>query len=105
MSKLDEARELLARANRMIANEGVLDAFGHVTMRHPTDQGRYLMSRSRAPELVQPDDIHDFDLESQIIKPVSYTHLDDDEPKKTAIEIARNGFGCFTGWAHQHFKT
>ncbi len=30
---LAEAREILARANRMIANEGVLDAFGHVTMR------------------------------------------------------------------------
>ena len=31
VSKLDETRELVARANRMIANEGVLDAFGHVT--------------------------------------------------------------------------
>ena len=42
---LAEARDQVARANRMIANEGVLDAFGHVTMRHPTDPGRYLMSR------------------------------------------------------------
>jgi len=69
-NKLDEAREQLARANRMIANEGVLDAFGHVTMRHPTDPGRYLMSRSRGPELVQPEDIHEFTLDSQIIKPI-----------------------------------
>jgi ribulose-5-phosphate 4-epimerase/fuculose-1-phosphate aldolase len=68
--KLDEARVLLARANRMIANEGVLDAFGHVTMRHPTDPGRYLMSRSRGPELVQPEDIHEFTLDSQIVKPI-----------------------------------
>ena len=68
--KLDQARELLARANRMIANEGVLDAFGHVTMRHPTDPGRYLMSRSRGPELVQPEDIHEFTLDSQIVKPI-----------------------------------
>lgn len=67
---LAEARNQLARANRMIANEGVLDAFGHVTMRHPTDPGRYLMSRSRAPELVQPEDIHEFTLESQIVKPI-----------------------------------
>ena len=67
---LAEARELLARANRMIANEGVLDAFGHVTMRHPTDPGRYLMSRSRGPELVQPEDIHEFTLNSQIVKPI-----------------------------------
>ena len=69
-TKLDQARDLLARANRMIANEGVLDAFGHVTMRHPTDPNRYLMSRSRGPELVQPDDIHEFTLDSQIIKPI-----------------------------------
>ena len=69
-NKLDEARDLIARANRMIANEGVLDAFGHVTMRHPTDPGRYLMSRSRAPELVQPEDIQEFTLDSAIVKPI-----------------------------------
>ncbi len=69
-SKLDAARDLLARANRMIANEGVLDAFGHVTMRHPADPGRYLMSYSRGPELVQAEDILEFTLDSQIVKPV-----------------------------------
>jgi len=68
-NNLDQARKLLARANRMIANEGVLDAFGHVTMRHPTDPKRYLMSRSRAPELVQPEDILEFTLDSQPVKP------------------------------------
>jgi ribulose-5-phosphate 4-epimerase/fuculose-1-phosphate aldolase len=66
---LAAAREILARANRMIANEGVLDAFGHVTMRHPTDPGRYLMSRSRGPELVQPEDILEFTLDSQPVQP------------------------------------
>lgn len=69
---LDQAREVLARANRMIANEGVLDAFGHVTMRHPKDPNRYLMSRSRAPELVVPEDILEFTLDSQ---PVKHTEL------------------------------
>ena len=64
-TQLDQARDVLARANRIIANEGVLDAFGHVSMRHPTDSGRYLLSRSRAPELVQPDDILEFTLDSQ----------------------------------------
>ena len=67
---LNQAKEVIARANRMIANEGVLDAFGHVTMRHPTDPNRYLMSRSRGPELVQPEDIQEFTLDSQIIKPI-----------------------------------
>ncbi len=68
-TQLDQARDVLARANRIIANEGVLDAFGHVSMRHPTDPGRYLLSRSRAPELVQPDDILEFTLDSQLSKP------------------------------------
>jgi HCOMODA/2-hydroxy-3-carboxy-muconic semialdehyde decarboxylase len=68
-TQLDQARDVLARANRIIANEGVLDAFGHVSMRHPTDPGRYLLSRSRAPELVQPDDILEFTLDSQPVKP------------------------------------
>ena len=67
---LAQAREQVARANRMIANEGVLDAFGHVTMRHPTDPGRYLMSCSRSPELVTASDIHEFTLDSEIIKPI-----------------------------------
>jgi len=67
---LAEAREALARANRIIALEGVLDAFGHVSMRHPSDPGRYLLSRSRGPELVQPEDVHEFTLDSQIVKPI-----------------------------------
>src|SRR6516164_3819503 len=38
---LAEVRYQVALANRMLANEGVLDAFGHVSVRHPTDPGRY----------------------------------------------------------------
>lgn len=67
---LAQAREKLARANRIVAQEGVLDAFGHVTMRHPTDPNRYLMSYSRAPELVQAEDIHEFSLDSKIVRPI-----------------------------------
>ena len=47
----------LALANRILAHEGVLDAFGHVSVRHPADPGRYLLSRSRSPQLVKPTDI------------------------------------------------
>jgi ribulose-5-phosphate 4-epimerase/fuculose-1-phosphate aldolase len=68
-NKVDEARVQVARANRIIANEGVLDAFGHVSMRHPTDPGRYLLSRSRAPELVEPEDVLEFTLDSEPVKP------------------------------------
>src|SRR5512146_2612095 len=60
-----EARSELALANRIVANEGVIDAFGHVSMRHPDNPRRYLLSRSRAPELVTPDDFIEYDLDSQ----------------------------------------
>ena len=69
MSKsLDQARYEVARANRTLANEGVLDGFGHVSMRHPDDPERYLLSRSRSPELIQPDDILEFTLDSAPVK-------------------------------------
>jgi HCOMODA/2-hydroxy-3-carboxy-muconic semialdehyde decarboxylase len=68
-NKVDEARVLVSRANRILANEGVLDAFGHVSVRHPTDPERYLLSRSRAPELVEPEDVLEFTLDSEPVKP------------------------------------
>ena len=69
MSNLDDVRGELARANRILAHEDVLDAFGHVSVRHPDDPGRYLLSRSRGPELVQPDDILEFTLNSEPVVP------------------------------------
>ena len=65
-----EARRELALANRIVANEGVIDAFGHVSMRHPDNPKRYLLSRSRAPELVEPDDFIEYDLDSQPVSAI-----------------------------------
>ena len=65
---LDAARRELAIANRIVANEGVLDAFGHVSMRHPGNPNRYLLSRSRSPELVEPDDLIEYDLDSNPVR-------------------------------------
>ena len=54
----------LVAANRILADQGVLDGFGHVSVRHPTDPQRYLMSRSIAPALVTAADIMEYDLDS-----------------------------------------
>ena len=62
-----ESAQSLATANRILANEGVLDAFGHVSMRHPVDSNRFYLARSLAPELVTPADILEFDLTSEPI--------------------------------------
>jgi HCOMODA/2-hydroxy-3-carboxy-muconic semialdehyde decarboxylase len=56
--------EDLVTANRVLAQEGVLDAYGHVSVRHPNNPNRYLLSRSRAPMLVIADDILEYDLHS-----------------------------------------
>jgi len=65
---LTQARAELALANRIVANEGIIDAFGHVSMRHPDNPNRYLLSRSRAPELVTVDDFIEYDLDSRPVR-------------------------------------
>jgi ribulose-5-phosphate 4-epimerase/fuculose-1-phosphate aldolase len=62
----EAVRELVA-ANRILAYEGVVDALGHVSIRHPTDPGHYLLSCSRSPALVTEDDVMEFDLDSNPI--------------------------------------
>jgi ribulose-5-phosphate 4-epimerase/fuculose-1-phosphate aldolase len=55
--------EDLAAASRILADQGVFDAAGHTSMRHPRHAERFLMSRSLAPALVTADDIMEFTLE------------------------------------------
>jgi len=63
----DELLKDLAAASRILVAQGVVDGFGHVSLRHPTAPNRFLMSRSLAPALVTPDDILEYDLEGQAI--------------------------------------
>lgn len=53
--------------SRILADFGVLDGFGHVSARHPTNPNRFLMARSLAPALVTADDIMEFDLEGNAV--------------------------------------
>src|SRR5436190_2084687 len=57
----------LAAASRILVAQGVVDAFGHVSMRHPSNPGHYLMARSVAPALVTPEDILEYDLDSNAL--------------------------------------
>jgi HCOMODA/2-hydroxy-3-carboxy-muconic semialdehyde decarboxylase len=59
-----EAIEDLVTANRILHDRGIIDAFGHVSIRHPANPNRYLMARAIAPGLVTADDIMEFDLDS-----------------------------------------
>lgn len=56
--------EDLVAAYRILADQGVLDILGHVSVRHPRNPNRYLISRQMPPALVTTDDIIEFDLDS-----------------------------------------
>jgi HCOMODA/2-hydroxy-3-carboxy-muconic semialdehyde decarboxylase len=58
------AIEDLATAYRILADQGILDTYGHVSIRHPAMPDRYLMARSVAPADVTPGDIMEFDADS-----------------------------------------
>jgi ribulose-5-phosphate 4-epimerase/fuculose-1-phosphate aldolase len=59
--------EELVTANRILARERVVDAFGHVSVRHPARPDRFCLSRARAPECIEADDIMEFALDGQAI--------------------------------------
>lgn len=59
--------EDLVAASRVLADLGVVDGFGHVSVRHDKDPDRFLMSRSMAPALVKADDILEFDLDGAAV--------------------------------------
>ncbi len=65
--------EDLVAANRILAAEGILAGYGHVSVRHPEDPTRYFLSRSLAPELVTAGDIVEFDLESEAVDSAGYS--------------------------------
>jgi ribulose-5-phosphate 4-epimerase/fuculose-1-phosphate aldolase len=67
MDKVERAKRDLVVANRILATEGVLDAYGHVSVRHPMDPGRYFLSRSLSPELVTLEDIIEFAIDGTAI--------------------------------------
>ena len=74
---LTELRRDLATAYRIVANEGMLDAFGHISVRNPDNPQRYFLSRSRAPALVQAEDILEYDLNSNpIVPPTTQPYLE-----------------------------
>jgi ribulose-5-phosphate 4-epimerase/fuculose-1-phosphate aldolase len=62
------ARQELVVANRALAREGILDAFGHVSIRHPQHADRFVMAWARAPELVEEDDLLEFSLDGTVLQ-------------------------------------
>lgn len=65
MADLAALKNELVASNRILAYLNVLDGYGHVSVRNPDDPTRFFLSRSRSPELVEPDDIMEFGLDGE----------------------------------------
>lgn len=65
MSEHGRVLEELVTANRILAREGVVDAFGHVSVRDPEHPGRYFLSRARAPECIETADLMSFAMDGR----------------------------------------
>jgi ribulose-5-phosphate 4-epimerase/fuculose-1-phosphate aldolase len=72
MDVLTEPLRTLVVANRILAREGVVDAYGHVSIRHPGRPDRFFLSRSRSAELVTVDDLLEFDLTGEAVDTRGY---------------------------------
>jgi ribulose-5-phosphate 4-epimerase/fuculose-1-phosphate aldolase len=64
MADLDQALWDLAVANRILEREDVVDAFGHVSIRHPGNPERYFLSQSRSPGIVNRADLMEYTLDN-----------------------------------------
>ena len=72
----DEALADLVAANRILARHGIVDGYGHVSLRAPHRPDRYLLSRAIAPETVTADDIVEFDLDSRPTRQTDALYLE-----------------------------
>jgi HCOMODA/2-hydroxy-3-carboxy-muconic semialdehyde decarboxylase len=68
MSALDGILSDLVVANRILAREDVVDAYGHVSVRHPDKPNHFFLARSLAPELVERDDIVELGLDGEPVR-------------------------------------
>jgi ribulose-5-phosphate 4-epimerase/fuculose-1-phosphate aldolase len=62
-----DVRQELVAANRILGHEGILDAYGHVSVRHPGNPGHFLLCRARSPEYVEVADVLEFDGEGALV--------------------------------------
>ncbi len=98
MSQAYPELEKLVLANHILAAENVLDAYGHVSVRHPERPDRFFQSCSRSPEFVSLDDIIEFDLDCRPVKPDARP-LYGERPIHGAIYAARPDVNAV---AHSH---
>ena len=69
MDAIKRVKRDVVIANRILARQDVLDAYGHVSIRHPHDPQKYFLARSISPAIVEEDDIVEFHLDGTPVDP------------------------------------
>src|SRR6185437_15529821 len=76
MSQVDDILRDLVVANRILAHEDIVDAYGHISVRHPDNPKRFFLSRSLAPDLVDKHDLIEFDQEGEPVSDKRQPYLE-----------------------------
>ncbi len=76
MSQLEDILRDLVVANRILSHEDVVDAYGHISVRHPDNPKHFFMSRSLAPELVERHDLIEFDQQGEPVNDKRQPYLE-----------------------------
>lgn len=67
MTTKNDVLEDLVLANRILFSEGVVDAFGHISVRNPENPEHFFLARNMAPNTVTAEDILEHDLDGNVI--------------------------------------
>ena len=76
LSPIEAARRDVVLGNHILAMEGVLDVFGHVSVRHPERPDRFFLSRSTSPAQVTDETLLEFDLDGKIVSGDGHPYLE-----------------------------
>lgn len=68
MNEVDRLKDELVLANQILVRYGIVDAFGHASVRHPDDPSKFLMSRRLPPGLVKREDIREFRMDGELVE-------------------------------------
>src|SRR5438094_301989 len=91
----------LVVANRILYRQGVVDGFGHVSVRHDTSPGHFLLARNMAPGLVRAEDIVTFDLDGAALDAAGrrvylerFIHGEIYRARRSTLRSCRAGGNC-----------
>jgi ribulose-5-phosphate 4-epimerase/fuculose-1-phosphate aldolase len=76
MTTVEETRRDVVLGNHILAGEGVLDVFGHVSARHPDRPDRFFLSRSTSPAQVSDETLLEFDLDGKVVAGEGHPYLE-----------------------------